>query len=365
MSDARCGWDTVRAVIAALLALVLVLVVALAAGAVAGVFGLRLRRTLDERVAAAADRIAGEWASRPELAASLDPAALIDQTLSEVAALPGVDAALMLVGEGGERRVAAFGLSPEEAERAALQAPPSTNLRAIEVVYRYRLDDAGGLSARPRAGVVVPLRADDQALGSLAALSRSPNASFTDEAVGALEGIARRAGPALLTARRFAEARQLADLDSLTGLYNRRAFHEALDREVARALRYERRLALIVLDLDDFKHVNDSVGHLAGDAVLSEVGQRILAIVRTTDIACRFGGDEFGIILPESGRTDAELLADRIMRAVSAKPIGKAGMLHASAGVAELMRDDTVADLFERADHALYRAKDAAKARTA
>ena len=348
-----------------LLVLVLVLFVALAAGTAAVVSGLRLRRTLDERVAAAAGRIAGEWSSRPELAASLDPVALVDHALSEVAALPGVDAALMLVGEAGERRTEAVGLSPEEAERAALQTPPNTNLRAIEVVYRYRLDDAGGLSARPRAGLVVPLRADDQALGSLAALSRSPDAGFMDEVIDALEGIARRAGPALLTARRFAEARQIADLDSLTGLYNRRAFHEALEREVARARRYERRLALIVLDLDDFKHVNDTIGHLAGDAVLSEVGQRILGIVRTTDIACRFGGDEFAVILPESGRTDAELLADRIVRAVSAKPIGKAGTLHASAGVAELMRDNTVDELFERADHALYRAKDAAKAHTA
>ena len=69
----------------------------------------------------------------------------------------------------------------------------------------------------------------------------------------ALEGIARRAGPALVTARRFAEARQLAEVDSLTGLYNRRSFHQLLQRETARARRYERRLALIVLDLDGFK----------------------------------------------------------------------------------------------------------------
>ena len=82
-----------------------------------------------------------------------------------------------------------------------LQTPPSTNLRAIEVVYRYRLDDADEVSARPRAGMVVPLRAGDQPLGSLAALSRSSAHRFSDETVDALEGIARRAGPALVTAQ--------------------------------------------------------------------------------------------------------------------------------------------------------------------
>ena len=128
-----------------------------------------------------------------------------------------------------------------------------------------------------------------------------------------------------MTARRFAEARQLAELDSLTGLYNRRSFHDALQREVARARRYERRLALVVLDLDDFKRVNDTAGHLAGDAVLAEVGRRILSLVRATDIACRFGGDEFAVILPESTRADAELLADRIVRAIAAKPVEKVG----------------------------------------
>ena len=235
----------------------------------------------------------------------------------------------------------------------------------IEIVYRYRLDDAAEVSARPRAGMVVPLRAGDQALGSLAALSRSSSARFFDGAIDALEAISRRAGPALVTARRFAEARQLAELDSLTGLYNRRAFHDALQREVARARRYDRRLALLVLDLDDFKHVNDSRGHLAGDAVLTEVGRRILSLVRATDIACRFGGDEFAVILPESARADAELLAQRIVNAIASKPVENVGPVGASAGVAELTADDSGSEFFDRADVALYRAKDAGKRRRA
>jgi diguanylate cyclase (GGDEF)-like protein len=350
-----------RAVTAVLLVAGLVAAVLVAAA----LYRIRMRQTLDERVEAAAGRLAVEWASRPELAALLDPEEVLEQTLSEVAALPGVDAALAVLGGEGERRTVALGISEEDARRIALQAPESANLRALEVVYRYRLDDAAEASARPRAGMVVPLRAGDQALGSLAALSRSSSARFFDGAVDAFESIARRAGPALVTARRFAEARQLAELDSLTGLFNRRAFQESLAREIARARRYERRLALVLLDLDDFKRINDTAGHLTGDAVLAEVGRRILAIVRATDIACRFGGDEFAVILPESTRADGDLLADRIVRTLAAATVDKAGPIHASAGVAELAADGTAADLFERADVALYRAKNAGKARTA
>ena len=105
-----------------------------------------------------------------------------------------------------------------------------------------------------------------------AARRRAPSATTELEA---LEELASRAGPAIENARRFREARQLADLDALTGLHNRRYFHETLEREVARAQRYERRLALIVFDLDDFKAINDRIGHLAGDAVLAEAAERV------------------------------------------------------------------------------------------
>jgi diguanylate cyclase (GGDEF)-like protein len=174
----------------------------------------------------------------------------------------------------------------------------------------------------------------------------------------------RRSGPAIANARRFAEAREQAELDSLTGLLNRRLFYEFLSREIARAQRYERFVSLIVIDLDDFKRINDRIGHLGGDAVLAEVAHRIRGVVRATDIACRVGGDEFAVILPESSREDAELLADRIGVAIRAQKIDKVGVLKISAGVAELRQDDTAADLFKRADHALYRAKHAGKART-
>jgi diguanylate cyclase (GGDEF)-like protein len=166
----------------------------------------------------------------------------------------------------------------------------------------------------------------------------------------------------LSRALRHAEAesrrnRQLADLDALTGLHNQRYFHETLAREVARAQRYDRRLALIIFDLDDFKGVNDRIGHLAGDSVLAETAERVRAVVRSADIASRVGGDEFAVVLPESSAADGDQLYQRLRDTVSSQPVGRAGEITLSAGIAELLPGEDPAAFFERADEALYRAK--------
>ena len=155
--------------------------------------------------------------------------------------------------------------------------------------------------------------------------------------------------------------RRLADLDGLTGLHNRRYFHEQLAREVARAQRYGRALALVVFDLDDFKSINDRIGHLAGDAVLAETAERARGVVRSADIACRVGGDEFAVLLPEASGREAELLCRRLHRAVSSTAVAEAGNVSVSAGIAELRADDDPNTFFERADQALYRAKERGK----
>ena len=144
-----------------------------------------------------------------------------------------------------------------------------------------------------------------------------------DDVVGALTTSRGRAAPAIENALRYREARRLADLDALTGLHNRRYFHETLEREVARAHRYGAQLALIVLDVDDFKAINEQIGHLAGDGVLAEAAERIRSVVRPADVACRVGGDEFAIILPESGLAQADQLFRRVQAAVVAPPIGQ------------------------------------------
>ena len=320
-------------------------------------FAVWTRATAAARIASAVQAVSSGLGWETELAASLDPEDVAGRILAAAAALPGADAALLILDGDAQ----ALGLSEQEAQRAALETPPNTNLRSMEVGYRYRLDEVEGSAHLPRAALVVPLRIAEGTIGSLSAVTRANPPAFPAETGDALEALALRAGPALANARRFVEATRLAELDSLTGLANRRVFHELLAREVARSRRYGRRLSLIVLDLDDFKRINDRVGHLAGDAVLAEVGRRIRSCVRSTDIGCRVGGDEFAVILPESTRGDADHLAARIERAVAAEPIARAGTLKVSAGVAELSPDDTASDLFERADEDLYQAKTAAK----
>ena len=143
-----------------------------------------------------------------------------------------------------------------------------------------------------------------------------------DEGLDELEDLAASCAPAIRNALRFREARRLADVDPLTGLHNRRYFHETLARECARAHRYERGLALLMLDVDDFSAINDDVGHLGGDAVLAAVADRLVAIVRHADVACRVGADSFAIVLPEAGEQDAEQLYNRIQFAVGSGSAG-------------------------------------------
>ena len=120
----------------------------------------------------------------------------------------------------------------------------------------------------------------------------------------------------------------------------------------------------MVFDLDDFKSINDRLGHLNGDVVLAQVAERVRRVVRSADIPCRIGGDEFAVIMPETTIADAEHLANRIARTVAERPLGQGEKLYVSAGVAELREGDEANALFERADEALYRAKQAGKART-
>jgi diguanylate cyclase (GGDEF)-like protein len=304
-----------------------------------------------------------------ELAGSIDLDEVLTRVLEAAGATPGADAALItLAGAGGITKptVATLGLSAEEAERHAIAGPPDgRQVRSVAISYDYPEPRDGEVeTGEPiHAGLAVPLPSETGTIGMLTVFTRSPSGSFATERRQELEELAERAGPAIENARRFREARQLADLDALTGLHNRRYFHETLAREVARAHRYDRRLALIVFDLDDFKAINDRIGHLAGDAVLAEAADVVRSVVRSADIACRVGGDEFAVILPESGMQEAEQLYSRLQEALEQRPIGGAGRIRLSAGVAELARADDARTFFERADEALYGAKEAGKGR--
>ncbi len=299
-----------------------------------------------------------------DITGSIDLDEVLTRTLEAVAAIPGVDAALVRVEGENAPTIAAYGMPDEEAARQSAAVPPGhRDLRAVELTYRYAATEETSAELL-RGGLALPLTDEGGSIGTLVVLTRTPGHRFSDDDLMRLEEIAHRTAPAIENATRFREARQLADLDALTELHNRRYFHETLAREAVRAHRYARRLALIVFDLDDFKDVNDHIGHLAGDAVLAEAGVRMKEVVRTADVPCRVGGDEFAVIMPESTLEDAEQLFQRIQTAISSRAIGQAGRLHLSAGLAELRPEDDSVSLFERADRALYAAKQAGKGRS-
>jgi len=295
-----------------------------------------------------------------ELGATIELDEVITRTLAATRSMRGVDAAVVAVGEGEDGLVTSTGLAGSE-PAGGIAGPPDGSLpRSIAVEYEHGPGETQG-GAPIRAGVAVPLANHGQQFGYLSAYSRTGRDALGDSGTAELEELALRAGPAIDNARRFREARQLADLDALTGLHNRRYFHEMLAREVARAHRYDRSLALVVFDLDDFKAINDRIGHLAGDSVLAEAADRVRDVVRSADVACRIGGDEFAVILPESSLKDADQLYKRLEQAISIRPVGQAGRLHVSAGVTELRPGDDTISFFERADEALYRAKGSGK----
>jgi diguanylate cyclase (GGDEF)-like protein len=151
--------------------------------------------------------------------------------------------------------------------------------------------------------------------------------------------------------------------DALTGLFNRHHFDTQLVREVERCRRYGAAASLVLLDLDQFKGINDGWGHAVGDEVLRKVGARILAHVRGADVACRYGGDEFAIILPDTPASEALVVADRIRADIgnvfTREPVGHLHLVvTASGGLATYGPGITSCEqLVEAADRALYRAK--------
>jgi diguanylate cyclase (GGDEF)-like protein len=304
-----------------------------------------------------------------EIGSTIDLDGVLTRTLEAAASLEGVDCAMVVLpsteANTGEPLVATLGMSVEEAAAQPTAIPPDGRAaRAMRVAYSYTREEAEEDGQPIRGGLAVPLRDDEgETIGTLAVFWRGGEYEPSEDDIALLEDLASSAGPSLENARRFREARQLADLDALTNLHNRRYFHETLARECSRAHRYDRRLALVLFDIDDFKAINDRIGHLAGDSVLAAVAERVHSVVRSADVACRVGGDEFGVILPESTLNDAEQLYRRVQFAVAARPIGPFDRLHLSAGIAELRREDNAEALFQRADEALYRAKETGKGR--
>jgi diguanylate cyclase (GGDEF)-like protein len=160
----------------------------------------------------------------------------------------------------------------------------------------------------------------------------------------------------------------LARTDELTQAFNRRHFLQELEKEVDRSKRYKRPLSVLVLDLDYFKDVNDTYGHASGDAVLQTLSAACSSILRTEDVFARMGGEEFGILFPETGSEEAVQVAERIRKLVEHLKVtaenGATIRFTASLGVTSLQEDgQSLESLLQRADRALYAAKEAGRNR--
>jgi len=193
-------------------------------------------------------------------------------------------------------------------------------------------------------------------------LARTTEGGFSQEEVRLLSLLADQAAVAILNAGLHEHANQEARLDSLTGLPNRRALDERLEAEVKRASRTGSTLAVVMMDLDGFKGINDTYGHVIGDHVLSQAFEPLAETLRTTDFLARYGGDELTLVLPETDLASARLVAEKIQEKLRSiiivTPDDNPPKLGFSGGIAIYPQHGMVAsDLLRAADEALYRAK--------
>jgi diguanylate cyclase (GGDEF)-like protein len=225
-----------------------------------------------------------------------------------------------------------------------------------------------GWRRRPRyrtdSFIAMPIREARESLGVLCVADRLDDRPFNDEDVRVLRALAEPAGLALARERALGQAETFAHaaaVDPLTGAFNRRYFQTRLEEELERSRRHTLSLTLLLLDIDNFKTINDTFGHLAGDAVIKDIADILRRSVRMFDVCARFGGEEFAIIMPgsnaESVATVAERIRERIEAYRSSEPPLTDVRITVSIGIGVSSTSLSPRELINRADQALYLAK--------
>jgi len=217
--------------------------------------------------------------------------------------------------------------------------------------------------------VIVPLKAGGTVRGVLNLADKKDQAPFDkDIDLPVVEQIAELIGASIYNVELYREMERRAKSDPLTDLANRRALEEALARETDRSRRYGSQLAVLMIDVDQLKAVNDAHGHEAGDRVLKDLAAMLLETVRSVDTPGRWAGDEFVVVLPDTQAAQATLLANRLLERARAQPTrinDQPVELSLSVGVAEYDRKESLTDLVRRVDRAMYDAKQQGRGRIA
>jgi len=237
----------------------------------------------------------------------------------------------------------------------------NSNARMAEVTTCHILEQIWPDPAAPVNQLCIPLQIGERVLGAVHLVFTEPIQQELTRSSFYLT-IAKQFSAAIERTCLFEDVQQLAIKDPLTNLFNRRHFSYLAQRELRRAARFSRPLAVIMMDLDHFKKINDLYGHMTGDRILREISQRCLQGMRQLDMLARFGGEEFIFLLPECEFEQAVQVAERLRQEISGTPFSTPHDLiwvTASFGVSSLVPDETtiIEELIEEADTSLYNAK--------